>query len=331
MILAGDIGGTNTRLATFTIEDGRPVPSQQATYPSGEFPGLEQVVLRFFDDHSIDRPTAACFGIAGPIRRGRCTATNLPWVVDQAELAERIGIPKCWIINDLEAMAYSVEILEAHELITLQAGDPVPGNAAVIAAGTGLGEASLFWDGQQHHPVAGEGGHADFAARDASQLGLLESIRKRHGHASWERVLSGPGLVTLYDFYREQDSGQGDPQVAQAREDDQDPAAVIAQGGLSGRCPLCQQALHTFATLYGAEAGNLALKLMATGGIYVGGGIAPKVIDKLTDGTFVAAFNDKGRMRSLMETIPVKVILSDRAALHGAAHCASLRSAVALE
>jgi glucokinase len=329
MILGGDIGGTKTNLAFFAQRGSRLQPVVQASYKSANFTSLEDVVLQFLSEQP--QPfTAACFGVAGPVRDGRCETTNLPWIIEVQALAARLEQPRTYLINDLEATAYAVEVLEPDELVTLQEGEPTAGNAAVIAAGTGLGEASLFWDGQQHHPVAGEGGHADFAARDASQLDLLEDIRSKHGHASWERVLSGPGIVTLYDFYRRRSPDQADPEVARIRDEGRDPAAVISQGGLSNKCGLCAQALNTFCSLYGAEAGNLALKIMAVGGIYVGGGIAPKIIEKLKDGAFVQAFNAKGRMRSLMEKIPVKVILSDRAALLGAARCAQLRSGDAL-
>jgi glucokinase len=325
VILAGDIGGTKTNLAVFAAGGRLDAPLAEERFVSHEHPGLLPLVERFLATHRL-RVEHACVGVAGPVRDGRCTATNLPWVVDADELARALGIPQAWVINDLEATAYGLAVLGPADFVTLARGDPTAqGNACLIAAGTGLGEAGLYWDGQDHRPFACEGGHASFAPTSDLEIELLQALRRRWEHVSWERVCSGPGLVAVYAFLRDSGRGVEEPWVAEALRTG-DPAAAIAEAARGDRSPLCARALDFFVGLYGAEAGNLALKTMATGGVYVGGGIAPRIVERLRDGGFMRAFLAKGRMRPLLEAMPVRVILNDRAALLGAARCAALRA-----
>jgi glucokinase len=325
MILAGDIGGTSTRLAFFAVQDGRLQAVVEKTYPSREYQGLEEVVRAFVSAHEL-AIAHACFGIAGPVRHGCVETPNLPWIVDAGHLAHELGVKTVDLLNDLEANAYGIAALEANDFVVLNHGAPnASGNAAVIAAGTGLGEAGLYWDGTQHHPFACEGGHADFAPQNELQVELLLYLRKKFGHVSWERVVSGPGLHNIYGFLRDTGRGEEPAWLVEAMRQ-KDPSAVISQAGLEGRSALCAQALDLFVLLYGAEAGNLALKIMATTGVFVGGGIAPKIIRKLQGPAFMEAFAAKGRFKWLLETIPVRVILNDKTALLGAARYAALQT-----
>jgi glucokinase len=321
MILAGDIGATNSRLAFFSERGGRLEFVVEATYPSQDHANLETIVQQFVSAHNLPIDMA-CFGIAGPVRHGRSDTTNLPWDVDAEELARALRLRTVGLLNDLEAHAYGIAMLAPEDFVVLNQGAAnAAGNAAVIAAGTGLGEAGLYWDGQQHHPFAGEGGHASFAPIDPVQMELLTFLRHEFGQVSWERVLSGPGLHNIYRFLR--DTGRGEePDWLAGQMRQLDPSAVISQAALAGTSALCRQALDLFVTLYGAEAGNLALKLMATAGVYVGGGIAPKIIQKLTDSTFLDAFVAKGRLKPLLQQIPVRIIMNDKVALLGAARFA---------
>ena len=325
MILAGDIGATNSRLAFFTERGGRLEPVVEATYPSRDHANLEAIVKAFVSAHDLPIDMA-CFGIAGPVRHGRSDTTNLPWDVDARELARALHLRTVGLLNDLEAHAYGIAMLAPDDFVTLNQGAPdASGNAAVIAAGTGLGESGLYWDGQRHLPFAGEGGHTSFAPSDALQIELLRFLSHKFGHVSWERVLSGPGLHNIYRFLR--DTGHGEePDWLIYEMQQQDPAAVISQAALADTSALCRQALDLFVALYGAEAGNMALKLMATAGVYVGGGIAPKIIRKLTDSTFMAAFVAKGRLKPLLQQIPVRIIMNDKVALLGAARFATLQA-----
>jgi glucokinase len=328
MILAGDIGGTHTRLALFRERDGRLGPVAEETYDSPGFEGLEAILQAFTETHA-GRPERACFGVAGPVIDGRCQTTNLPWMVEAAALARVLGLPAAGLINDLAANAYGIGDLPPADLLTLNAGAKgAAGHAAIIAAGTGLGEAGLYWDGRRHHPLATEGGHAGFAPADELQLELLRHLMGRFGHVSWERVVSGPGLHNIYLFLRDSGRGVEPSWLAEALRGG-DPPAVISDAALQGRSPLCAQALDLFVTLYGAEAGNLALKMMATGGVYLGGGIAPRLLEPLRRPGFLSAFTGKGRMQPLLESMPVRVILNPRTALLGAARCAVLGEGVA--
>jgi glucokinase len=330
MILAGDIGGTKTRLAFFTTAGERVTSLVEETFPSHHYNGLDEIV-RAFVARRQESITHAGFGVAGPVIHGRSETTNLPWVIDAQQLATQLGLASVALINDLEANAYGVALLETEDFVVLNPGAPdVKGNAAIIAAGTGLGEAGFYWDGVRHHPFACEGGHADFAPRNELEAELLRYLLPQFTHVSYERVVSGPGLYNIYQFLR--DTGRGEePDWLTEELRQQDPAATISQAALTGRSALCMQALDLFVSLYGAEAGNLALKVMATGGLYVGGGIAPKIIRKLQDSTFMQAFTAKGRMQPLLEAMPVRVILNDRTVLLGAARYAMLRALGAKE
>lgn len=260
----------------------------------------------------------------GPVVDGVCRTTNLPWVVDARRLARRLGLDRVGLLNDLEAAAHGVAALEPNALETLNAGSAeARGNAALIAAGTGLGEAGLYWDGSRHHPFACEGGHADFGPRDDLETAFLGWLRARHGRVSWERVVSGPGLVALYEFLRDREGG-GEPAWLTESLRAQDPAAAITRAALERRDERCALTLDRFVALYGAEAGNLALKVMARGGVYVGGGIAPRILAAMRTPAFLDAFVDKGRMRPLLESMPVRIILNEQCALLGAARWALL-------
>ncbi len=322
MILAGDVGGTSARLAAYETRGGGLGLLVEKTYPSTQYPGLGEIVERFVAEHDL-RLTHACCGIAGPVRDNCVKTTNLPWFIDGAVLARRLGLHAFVLINDLEANAWGVGALGPEDIVTLNTGEPgARGNAAVIAAGTGLGEAGLYWNGIDHLPFACEGGHGDFAPRDALEIELLQHLIAKFGRVSYERVVSGQGLCNIYGFLRDTGRGEETPEVAAAMQDG-DVAAVISQAALENRSPLCVQALDVFASIYGAEAGNVVLKFMALGGLYIGGGIAPKILPKLRDGGFMRAFRAKGRMTPLLEATPVHVILNPNTALLGAARCAS--------
>lgn len=323
MILAGDVGGTNTRLAFFEKRNGRLEAIAEHIYPSAGHPSLDDIIAEFIASHKIHADCAA-IGVAGPVRGGICRATNLPWIVNSRALAQRTGIARIALINDLEANAYGISTLPPSDFAVLQPGDAnAVGNGAVISPGTGLGEAGLYWDGKQHWPVASEGGHSSFAPENALQDELMQQLRAQFGHVSWERVLSGPGLLHIYKFLR--DTGRGEePAWLAAELKGHDPSPRISKAALEGKCALCEKALDLFVALYGSEAGNIALKMAATGGVYLGGGIAPRILPKLKCPEFLAAFASKGRLRPLLKAIPIRVILNDRTALRGAALRASL-------
>jgi glucokinase len=323
VILAADIGGTNARVALFDAAAlERPVVEE--TYPSRADASLGAILRRFRARHAAP-VEFACAGVAGPVRNERVEATNLPWVVDAADIAHCVGASRAWLINDLEANAYGLASLAPSDFVTLQEGAPdARGNACVVSAGTGLGEAGLYWDGSAHRPFSSEGGHANFGPRNDLEIELLRWLAARFGHVSWERVLSGPGLVNIYHFLR--DSGRGEEPAWLAGEMRAgDAAAVISRHALARTSELCVEALDLFVTLYGVEAGNTALEFLALGGVFLGGGVAPRNLEKLRDGSFLRGFLDKGRMRDVVELMPVRVILNQMTALLGAARCAAMR------
>ena len=279
MILAGDIGGTNTRLALVDATTGELKIVAEKTFPSRERTSLEAAIAEFLSLHSCAL-TRATFGIAGPVRNGRCEATNLPWVVDAKNVAKRLHLKRVGLINDLEANAYGIAVLQSKDFVILNKGARnAKGNKAIISAGTGLGEAGMYWDGEMHRPFASEGGHVDFAPRNHLEMELLDYSLKRYRRVSYERLVSGPGLVNVYQFLRDTGKGEEPAWLAEQMRHG-DPAPIISQHALEGKSPLCLQALELFVSLYGAEAGNLALKIMATGGVYLGGGIAPKIVSQ---------------------------------------------------
>jgi glucokinase len=324
MILAGDIGGTNARLANFEPQNGRLRLISEHVYPSRDYSNLGEIVSKFLADYAA-RPEVACFGIAGPVHDGRVETSNLPWVIEQSRLATQIQLPATLLINDLEASAWGIGALGVEDLVSLNRVEPSVGNQAVIAPGTGLGEAGLFWNGSQHEVFACEGGHTDFAPQGDLQIELLRFLASRYEHVSYERVLSGPGLVNVYEFLRGK-GGANEPTGFAGQLSQGDPAAAISRAALNGANPLAEQALDLWISVYGAEAGNLALKAMATGGIFLGGGISPKILAKLTGPLFMNAFLNKGRLRPLLEAVAVRVITNDKAGLLGAARCAAAKS-----
>jgi len=322
LVLAGDIGGTSTRLAYFDTAGGRLTPLAESRFPSREAGSLVEIVGRFAAEHDL-AAERACFGIAGPVRQGKVRTPNLPWSVDTQELVKTLGIQKVTLINDLEANASGIGLLGPEDFATLNQGVSNPtGTIAVISAGTGLGEAIAYWDGTCHRTLPSEGGHADFAPRNELETELLLYLRAEHGRVSTERIVSGPGLRNIYRFFRDVRHLPESPAVAEAMRQG-DPSAAITRAAMAGECQLCGQVLDLFVALYGAEAGNMALRVLATGGVYLGGGIAPKIIDRLKGAGFMLAFTAKGRLSPLLESIPVRVILNDRTALLGAGHCAA--------
>lgn len=323
MILGGDIGGTKTVLALFDDGAGELVALHEETYPSRSAASLEELATRFLDAAGRPALRAACFGVAGAVVDGRVKTTNLPWECDEPGLAAHLGVPRVRLLNDLEAAAHGVLVLPPGALHTLQPGSPPRGPAtrALIAAGTGLGEAILAHDGARYHILASEGGHVNFGPRSELEARLWAFLQGEFGHVSYERVLSGPGLANVYRFLRRH-RGLPEPDWLRQRIAGGDLSAVIAQAALADEDPVCSEALTLLVSIYGAAAGNLALTALATGGLFVGGGIGPKILARITQGPFLEAFRDKGPLRPLMERIPVHVILEPRAPLLGAASCA---------
>lgn len=322
-ILSGDIGGTKTHLAVFTTQGTDLIPVFERTYRSRDFAGLPAVLGALLEERPMD-VTAATFGIAGPIVEHRSKLTNLGWDVDGQEVADCLKLKHVGLLNDLEAMAYGTLRLREDERVVLQRGKRQERRAiAVIAAGTGLGEAGLIWDGRRYLAIPTEGGHSDFAPRNELEIELLRFLLGRHKRVSYERIVCGPGLKNTYEFFRQR-SGVPEPAWLTAELASGDPAAVISQAGASGKDAACKETVDLFVSLYGAEAGNLALKMLATGGVFVGGGIAPKLLPLIQQGSFMHSFVFKGRYQPLLEQMPVEVVLNEKAALIGAAHYAQV-------
>lgn len=328
VILAGDIGGTKTLLQIAEFSEGpRGAVVYEKRYVSADYPNLTPMVSEFLATVASEVDAAnvsgACFGIAGPVSGRQAWVTNLSWEMDADQMATELGIPKVRLINDFHAVGYGIEALEDNDLYTLQAGTPVADAPGVlIGAGTGLGQGILVWAGDHYEVLPSEGGHADFAPNDALQIELLKYLMEKFGHVSYERVCCGRGLVNIYEFMRDTGIEVESDAVREAMASG-DAAAAVSKAALDGTDKLAERAMDTFVRIYGAQAGNLALTCLANGGAYVAGGIAPKIIDKLKDGAFVTAFNDKGRMSKLMTDMPVKVVLNARVGLLGAALAAS--------
>ncbi len=325
MILAGDVGGTKVHLALYDFINGKLEYTRDKQYPAKDYSGLEEIVREFLGAEKI---TAACFGVPGPVRNGRLRLTNLPWTLDSRELAASLKIQHVFLINDLEANGYGIAELTSEQIFTLSEGDASQmGNRALIAAGTGLGEAFLVWNGHGHIPYPSEGGHVDYAPRNEDEIDLLRFLKQKYnGRISFERIVSGMGLTNIYEFLREV-RGVEEPAWLAERMAQDDPNAVITELALAAKSEICEKALDMFVSAYGAESANLALKILSVGGLYVGGGIAPRILEKLKDGTFMKAFTDKGRLSQLLVNMPVRVILESRAALLGAAAYAEARAA----
>ncbi len=330
MILAGDVGGTKVHLALYDFENGRLAHIRDERFHAQEHSGLKEIVEKFLADgkDSGEELTAACFGVPGPVRAGRLKLTNLPWELDSKELSRALKIEHLFLINDLEANGYGIPELNSDQIFVLSEGDPsATGHRGLVSAGTGLGEAILVWTGGHHLPLASEGGHADFAPRNEEEIELLRYLWKQlGGRVSCERVVSGIGLKNIYAFFRD-DRKLEEPAWLKKRMETEDPNAVIGEVGEEGGCELCVRTLDLFASAYGAEAGNLGLKILATGGVYLGGGIAPKILKTMRNGKFMEAFTDKGRLSHVLEHAPVRIILESRAALMGAAAYAEERAA----
>ncbi|HEV2689498.1 MAG TPA: glucokinase [Bryobacteraceae bacterium] len=324
MILAGDIGGTNTRLAFFEGTIDRLKPLEIEVFPSPQFKGLGEIVRKYLS--SRQRPIeVACFGLPGAVVNGQVSTPNLPWKVDSGHLALELGLGRVELINDLFANAHGIALLKQSDFVVLNQGTPSPaGNRALISAGTGLGEAGLLAESGGYRPFPSEGGHSDFAPRNELEIELLRYLMGRFEHVSFERVLSGPGLFNIYQFLRDTGRAKEPPWLAEQVAKG-DPAAAVAKSGLACKAEIAVQALDIFVSIYGAEAGNLALKVVATGGVFIGGGIAPKIIQKLRDPAFMNAFAEKGRVAALMRNIPVRVITNDKTALLGAGRVAALQ------
>jgi glucokinase len=317
MILAGDIGGTKTYLAIFSPETGL-TPVTEATFRSADYPDLKAIVSEFLTGAGgpVDK---AVFGVPGPVVDGVASVTNLPWVVSEAILEDALGIRDVKLLNDLEATAYGVPHLPLSDLSVLNDAPPQDGTKAVIAPGTGLGEAVLFYRDGRYHVIPSEGGHTDFAPTNLLEIRMLRFLLGKFGHVSYERVCSGSGLPNIYAYLKKQGFARETPVMKKALRKAEDPTPIIVQKAMAGECELSIATLNAFVSILGAEAGNLALKVMAVGGIYLGGGIPPKILTKLRDGTFMAAFVNKGRFAEMLAQIPVYVILNDRTALQGAA------------
>jgi glucokinase len=317
LILAGDVGGTNTRLGLFEVNRDRLRLLSEKNYLSKNYKGLENILVDFLRGRK--GIAAACFGVAGPVTQEVVIATNLPWWIEIQSLRKVLPLKNVEVINDLVANAYGISVLKKRDFEILNVGKAKKGNQALISAGTGLGEAILFWDGKQHVPSPSEGGHIEFGPRNHLELELFHYLSDRFEHVSYERVLSGEGLFHIYQFLKESKRVGIEPPWLLEKMREEDPAKVISETARLKKNKLCWRALDLFTSIYGAAAGNLALQVMAIGGVYIGGGIAPKIIWKLKDGTFVKAFKDKGRLSHIVAHIPVKVIMNDRTALIGAA------------
>lgn len=340
MILAGDVGGTKTRLALYQFEDGELIRQQTETFVSRDHSSLDEVVRIFLDRHKAT-VTRSCFGVPGPVVNGEARATNLPWKLKEEQISRALHIPTIRLVNDLVATAAAVPNLQPEDLLTLHEGKPpaaeknVRGNhnkmtesenvaLGVLAPGTGLGQAFIYFDSGQRHIIASEGGHADFAPTNEIEIKLLQYLKSRYDHVSYERILSGPGLVNIYTFLK--DTGYAlEPSELGRRLREEDPGMVISHAGMVEKNELCVKTLDIFASILGAQAGNLVLTLMATGGVYLGGGIPARIYEKLADGTTVGSYLNKGRLSYLTENTPLYVILDDHTALRGAA-CIAIES-----
>ena len=327
MILAGDIGGTRARLAAFETEGNRLQCVIEKTYPSQQHDGLSVILADFIKTEGIP-VHSACVGVAGPVRGGRSKISNLPWIIDSRELAQQLKLSSVGLLNDLEAYAYGIDALESKDFVTLGEGaEDAEGNRAVISARTGLGMAGLYWDGFRHHPFACEGGHADFAPRNDLEMELLGYLQKKYGRISYERILSGPGIKNIYDFLRDTHKSEEPERLRKQMDMSPDPPALISRLALEGKAAICDQCLSIFVSVFGAETGNSALKFMSTGGIFIGGSIAAKIVPKMQDPVFMQSFLDKGRMEALLKDMAVKIVLNDDCGIIGAARYTLIQKA----
>jgi glucokinase len=317
MLLAGDVGGTKTNLALYALESGL-IPQAEATFKSADYPSLEAVVEEFLAREALPVEKAV-FGVPGPVVDGHSTTTNLPWVIYESAIRETLGVQQAKLLNDLEATAHGVPNLPASDLHVLNDAAPRSGTKIVVAPGTGLGEAILFFQDGHYHVIPSEGGHADFAPTNLLEIRLLRYLMGKFGHVSYERVCSGSGIPNIYAYLKKQRYAGELPGMKQALKQAADPTPIIVQKAMAGECELSIATLNTFVSILGAEAGNLTLEVMAMGGVYLGGGIPPKILTKLKDGTFMSSFVNKGRFAEMLAKVPVYVILNEKTALFGAA------------
>lgn len=327
MILAGEIGATRTRLAAFETEGSRLQCVVEKDYVSQQHDGLAGILADFIKTEGIP-VHSACLGVAGPVRNGRSKISNLPWVIDAREVAKQLRLNSVGLLNDLEAFAYGIDGLDSKDFITLSEGvDDAEGNRAVISAKTGLGMAGMYWDGFRHHPFACEGGHGDFAPRNNLEMELLAYLKKKYGHISCERILSGPGIKNIYDFLRDAHKAEEPEWLRTEMSTAPDPPALISKTALEGKAAICDQALSIFVSVFGAETGNCALTFMSTGGIFIGGSIAAKIVPKMKEPQFLESFWDKGRMETILKDMPVKIVANDDCIMIGAARYTLVRKA----
>ena len=318
VVLAADVGGTKTNLALFQIKDGILISLKEKSYPTKTYKSFVEIVHKF---HTGKLPTidGICLGVAGPVTQGRVHGTNFPWEIDSKTICRELYVQSVSLINDMEANAYGLATLQEKDFDTLKYGPGIPGNAALISPGTGLGEAGLFWDGSHYHPFATEGGHCDFSPRNDSDVEIWQYFQQIYGHVSWERLISGPGIYDMYMLLRRV-SREKEPQWLKEKMAKEDPSATITETALEGKDGVCVETLEIFIRFLAIEAAQLALKFKATGGIYIGGGILPKIIKRMNREIFYGNFVQSGRMNSLLQMVPVKVILNERTALLGAAY-----------
>ncbi|HEY6767229.1 MAG TPA: glucokinase [Candidatus Sulfotelmatobacter sp.] len=327
MILAGDIGATRTRLAAFETEGNRLQCVVETTYKSQERDGLPNILAEFVKTEGIP-VHSACLGVAGPVRAGRSKISNLPWTIDALEVSKQLKLTTVGLLNDLEAYAYGIDALESKDFVTLSEGiEEAEGNRAVISARTGLGVAGLYWDGFRHHPFACEGGHADFAPRNDIETELLAYLQKKYGRISCERILSGPGIKNIYEFLCDTNKADEPEWLREEMKAAPDQPALISRLALEGKSEICDQALSIFVGVFGAMTGNCALNYMTTGGIFIGGIIAAKIVSRMQDPLFMESFLDKGRMEMLLQDMPVKIVLNDDCGLIGAARYTLIQKA----
>jgi glucokinase len=328
MILAGDIGGTRTRLAAFQTEGSKLQLVVEKTFKSQQHDGLHEIIGTFVKTEGIP-VHSACFGVAGPVRDGKSKISNLPWTIDSRELAAQLKLGTVGLINDLEAYAYGIDALESKDFVTLSEGlgDDAEGNRVVIAARTGLGVAGLYWDGFRHHPFPCEGGHADFASKNELEAELAQYLRKKYDHVSSERILSGPGIKNIYDFLRDAGKAEEPAWLQKQMAEAPDQPALISQLALEKKAAICDQALNIFVGVYGSETGNRALNFMATGGVFIGGNIAAKIASRMQDPIFMNSFLNKGRMSALLADMPVKIVMNDDSGIIGAAQYTLIQKA----
>lgn len=323
MYLVGDIGGTKTNIAILENQDGKLKTTFEKSFPSKDYDSLQTILKKIPSLIShLPSPISVCFGVAGPVKDGMCDATNLPWIIDSKKTAEvlNLNLSNVFLLNDLEAAAYGIDLLEKKDVYILNKGNPIEGGArCLISPGTGLGESIIFWDGKKYKPCPSEGGHTDFAPRNKIEIDLLTWLINKYGRVSYERILCGPGLLNSYNYFRET-AFQETPKWLLERLKKEDPSAVISELGIAKKDEACEKAVELFISVLGAEAGNLALTCLATGGVFIGGGIPPKILEKIKEGGFMQAFSHKGRLSVMVSKMPVYVILNAKLPLLGCAN-----------